>query len=102
MEVQKSQKGADDIIMKRKIYQQLLDWKEKRNGEVALLVEGARRIQNGMSSIKKNHDSKAGDVSLPFHVDIVLFGVSTEYDTNTFTLSKSSFIISLTFPHATS
>ena len=29
MEVQKSQKGADDIIMKRKIYQQLLDWKEK-------------------------------------------------------------------------
>ena len=44
MEAQKSQKGADGIIMKRKIYQQLLDWKEKRNGEVALLVEGARRI----------------------------------------------------------
>ena len=30
--------------MKRKIYKQLLDWKEKRNGEVALLIEGARRI----------------------------------------------------------
>ncbi|WP_363289603.1 AAA family ATPase [uncultured Prevotella sp.] len=30
--------------MKRIIYQQLLDWKEKRNGEVALLIEGARRI----------------------------------------------------------
>ena len=30
--------------MKRKIYQQLLDWKEKRKGEVALLIEGARRI----------------------------------------------------------
>ena len=44
MEGQKSQKGADGIILKRKIYQQLLDWKEKRNGEVALLVEGARRI----------------------------------------------------------
>ena len=41
---QKSQKGANDIVMKRKIYQQLLDWKEKRHGEVALLVEGARRI----------------------------------------------------------
>ena len=41
MEVRKSQKGADDIIMKRKIYQQLLGWKEKRNGEVALLVEGS-------------------------------------------------------------
>ena len=41
---QKSKKGADSIVMKRKIYQQLIDWKEKRNGEVALLVEGARRI----------------------------------------------------------
>ena len=41
---QKSQKGAEGVAMKRKIYQQLLDWKEKRNGEVALLVEGARRI----------------------------------------------------------
>lgn len=30
--------------MKRKIYQQLLDWKENRRGNVALLVEGARRI----------------------------------------------------------
>ncbi len=29
MEAKKSQKGADDIIMKRKIYQQLLDWKGK-------------------------------------------------------------------------
>ena len=32
------------MIMKRKIYQQLLDWKENRHGDVALLVEGARRI----------------------------------------------------------
>jgi len=44
MAEQKSHKGVNDIIMKRKIYQRLLDWKEKRNGEVALLVEGARRI----------------------------------------------------------
>ena len=44
MEGQKSQKGANGFIMRRKIYQQLLDWKEKRNGEVALLIEGARRI----------------------------------------------------------
>lgn len=40
----KSQKGEDGVVMRRKIYQQLLDWKEKRHGEVALLVEGARRI----------------------------------------------------------
>ena len=30
--------------MKRKIYDQLLDWKNDRQGEVALLIEGARRI----------------------------------------------------------
>lgn len=30
--------------MKRKIYSQLLDWKRNRNGEIALLIEGARRI----------------------------------------------------------
>ncbi len=30
--------------MKRKIYSQLLDWKNNRQGEVALLIEGARRI----------------------------------------------------------
>ena len=31
-------------MMKRKIYQQLIEWKEQRQGEVALLIEGARRI----------------------------------------------------------
>ena len=30
--------------MKRKIYQQLLDWKANMAGRVALLIEGARRI----------------------------------------------------------
>ena len=44
MEGKKSQKGAKSFVMRRKIYQQLLDWKEERNGEVALLIEGARRI----------------------------------------------------------
>ncbi len=30
--------------MKRKIYSQLLDWKQNSNGKSALLIEGARRI----------------------------------------------------------
>lgn len=30
--------------MKRKIYQNLLDWKNSRKGETALLIEGARRV----------------------------------------------------------
>ena len=28
----------------RKIYNQLLDWKEKSNGKSAILIEGARRV----------------------------------------------------------
>ena len=30
--------------MKRKIYNELLDWKNKRNGATAVIIEGARRI----------------------------------------------------------
>lgn len=30
--------------MKRKIYSQLLEWKQNRKGETALLIEGARRV----------------------------------------------------------
>ena len=31
-------------MMKRKIYQQLSDWKNRKNGESALMIEGARRV----------------------------------------------------------
>ena len=31
-------------VFKRKIYQKMLDWKNKRKGETALLIKGARRI----------------------------------------------------------
>lgn len=48
------------MILKRKIYQKLKDWKNECNGKKALLVEGARRI--GKSTIceefgKKEYDS---------------------------------------------
>ena len=36
-------------VFKRKIYQEMLQWKAERNGETALLIEGARRI--GKSTI---------------------------------------------------
>lgn len=36
-------------VFKRKIYQKMLDWKNKRKGETALLIKGARRI--GKSTI---------------------------------------------------
>ncbi len=37
------------MVFKRKIYQQLLDWKENVKGRTAILVEGARRV--GKSTI---------------------------------------------------
>lgn len=47
-------------MFKRKIYNQLLDWKKESNGRTALLIEGARRI--GKSTIveefaKKEYES---------------------------------------------
>lgn len=33
-----------DMLLKRKIYQKLQDWKNQRNGTRALLVKGARRV----------------------------------------------------------
>lgn len=36
-------------LFKRKIYNQLLQWKQESNGKTALLVEGARRV--GKSTI---------------------------------------------------
>jgi uncharacterized protein len=38
--------------MKRKIYEKLLEWKKRSNGETALLIDGARRV--GKSYIVKN------------------------------------------------
>lgn len=30
--------------LKRKIYQELLEWKEKDNGRTSILIEGVRRV----------------------------------------------------------
>jgi len=38
------QKGGVFMILKRKIYQELLNWKSARNGASAMLINGARRV----------------------------------------------------------
>lgn len=53
-------KEAGIVILKRKIYDKLLNWKNETNGEKAILIEGARRI--GKSTIieqfaKNEYDS---------------------------------------------
>ncbi len=42
--------------MKRKVYDQLLKWKQERHGESAVLVNGARRV--GKSYIVKEFAQK--------------------------------------------
>ena len=42
--------------MKRKIYKDILKWKEESNGTTALLIEGARRV--GKSYIAENLQKK--------------------------------------------
>lgn len=34
----------DIMVFKRKAYKKLLEWKQKRNGSTAILIEGARRV----------------------------------------------------------
>lgn len=48
------------MIFKRKIYNQILQWKQESNGKTALLIEGARRV--GKSTLveefaKREYDS---------------------------------------------
>ena len=45
-----------DTVFKRKIYDHMLKWKQERNGETALLIEGARRI--GKSTIVEEFAQK--------------------------------------------
>lgn len=39
----------ENVILKRKVYEKLLDWKKNSNGRTAILIEGARRV--GKSTI---------------------------------------------------
>ena len=45
------------MVMKRKIYNKLLNWKKESNGEYALLIDGARRV--GKSYIVRQFAEKA-------------------------------------------
>lgn len=40
----KCQKRDKGVVVRRKIYDKLLEWKHNRQGSVALMIEGARRI----------------------------------------------------------
>lgn len=64
--------------MRRKIYNQLLHWKKERRGDVALLIEGARRI--GKSYIVEAFAKKEYDSYLLLDFSIVPAGVRELFD----------------------
>jgi predicted AAA+ superfamily ATPase len=64
--------------MKRKVYQKLLDWKQQRKGEVALLIEGARRI--GKSYIVENFAQHEYDSYILVDFSKVAPGVKELFD----------------------
>lgn len=58
------------VIMKRKIYDKLLQWKREKNGATALMIEGARRV--GKSYIarefaRNEYDSLSSSISARPH-----------------------------------
>ena len=46
----------DRNVFKRKIYDEILEWKEKRSDKYALLIKGARRV--GKSTIAEEFAKK--------------------------------------------
>ena len=49
--LQKTIKDMTDRVFKRKLYDKMLQWKQERDGQTALLIKGARRV--GKSTIAK-------------------------------------------------
>lgn len=58
------------MIFKRKIYDKLLQWKEKSAGEKAILIEGARRI--GKSTIAEELGKKDNILYIPSYMTFCL------------------------------
>ena len=56
-----------EIVLKRKIYQQLIDWKNGKLGKCALLIEGARRVGKSTIAEAFAKENYASYVIVDFH-----------------------------------
>ncbi len=66
--------------MKRKIYQEMLDWKNSSNGKMALLIEGARRIGKSYIVEKFAHNEYKSAIIVDFNdMQTDLRGIFDEY-----------------------
>lgn len=57
---------ANKRVFKRKIYDEMLRWKESRNGTTALLIKGARRV--GKSTIAEEFARNENDSYIPMYM----------------------------------
>ena len=57
---------ANKRVFKRKIYDEMLRWKESRNGTTALLIKGARRV--GKSTIAEEFARNENDSYSPMYM----------------------------------
>ena len=57
---------ANKRVFKRKIYDEMLRWKESRNGTTALLIKGARRV--GKSTIAEEFARNEYDSYIPMYM----------------------------------
>ena len=73
--------------MKRKIYQQLLQWKEQEKGHVAILIEGARRVGKSYIAEEFARNEYRSYILIDFaHITKTMKRVFDDYleDTSTF------------------
>ena len=88
-------KSSNEVSnMKRKIYQQLLDWKNNSQGKSALLIEGARRV--GKSYIVEEFAKKEYETYLLIDFNIAPLEIKALFDNylqdlDTFFLFLSTF-----------
>ena len=85
------------MALKRKLYKRLLDWKTKRNGSTALLLNGARRVGKSFICEQFGHNEYKSMIIIDFanissevrdifehestHLDLFFNKVSAYYDT---------------------
>ena len=56
--------------MKRKIYKELLEWKNRRSGEEALLIDGARRVGKSWIAEEFGKNEYKSYIKIDFSQDV--------------------------------
>ncbi len=53
-----------DIVFRRKIYDEILEWKEKYSHKYALLIKGAKRVGKSTQKISRKCNASKSDADI--------------------------------------